>query len=66
MTERLIDDPAAFIRSRLGDVLSPPVAGCSCGHDAARHDRTAQRYCSATASNDLRRGCICNVARRNR
>jgi hypothetical protein len=27
-----------------------------------RHDRTALRYCQATASNELRRDCICNVA----
>lgn len=62
MTERLIDKPSAFLSSHPGDLPSLPAVACGCGHDAARHDRTALRYCRATASNELRRGCICNVA----
>jgi hypothetical protein len=56
MTERLIDAPPdAFLPSQ-------PLVACACGHDPARHDVTALRYCRATASNELRRDCICNVA----
>jgi hypothetical protein len=44
-----------------GDVLF--VEGetdlCGCGHAAERHDAHALRYCRATVSNELRRGCIC-------
>ena len=32
---------------------------CACGHAAERHDAHASRYCRATVSNELRRGCIC-------
>jgi hypothetical protein len=32
---------------------------CGCGHPAERHDAHALRYCRATVSNELRRGCIC-------
>jgi hypothetical protein len=32
---------------------------CACGHAAERHDAHAWRYCQATVSNELRRGCIC-------
>jgi len=55
MTERLIEAPDALLPSQ-------PVVVCACGHDSARHDRTALRYCLATASSELRRDCICNVA----
>jgi hypothetical protein len=53
--EHLVDEP--FI-----SVSSLPVVTCACGHEAARHDLTASRYCRATASSELRRDCICNVA----
>lgn len=62
MTDRLIDEPHAFLPSQAVGVSAPPAAHCACGHDAARHDQTALRYCRATASNELRRDCICNVA----
>jgi len=55
MTERLIDAPDALLPSQ-------PLVACACGHESARHDLTALRYCRATASNELRRDCICNVA----
>jgi hypothetical protein len=55
MTERLIDAPDAFLPSQL-------LVACDCGHESARHDGTALRYCRATASSELRRDCICNVA----
>ena len=32
---------------------------CPCGHPLDRHDAIASRYCSATASGNLMRGCIC-------
>jgi hypothetical protein len=62
MTERLIEEHPAFLSSQPGDPSSPLAAACGCGHEAVRHDRTALRYCRATASNELRRGCICDVA----
>jgi hypothetical protein len=55
MTERLVDAPGAFVPSQ-------PVLACACGHDVARHDPTALRYCRATVSSELQRDCICNVA----
>jgi hypothetical protein len=62
VTERLIDEPSTFLSTQ--PVALPQVAAntCACGHEAARHDPTALRYCRATASNELRRDCICNVA----
>lgn len=32
---------------------------CMCGHPRDEHDPIATRYCAATFSNRLRRGCIC-------
>lgn len=55
MTERLIDAPDALLQSQT-------VTVCACGHEVARHDLTAIRYCRATVSSELRRDCICNVA----
>lgn len=34
---------------------------CACGHSPERHDAYGLRYCRATVSNELRRGCICVV-----
>jgi hypothetical protein len=59
MTERLIDEPLALLSSQQG---APSTVACDCGHEAARHDGTALRYCRATAFNELRRDCICDVA----
>jgi hypothetical protein len=44
-----------------GGVLFVEAAAdlCGCGHAAQRHDAHASRYCRATVSNELRRGCIC-------
>jgi hypothetical protein len=35
---------------------------CRCGHDTGQHDVMADRYCAATLSGDLQRGCICAAA----
>lgn len=36
--------------------------GCqTCGHACEIHDSIASRYCAATASSALSRGCICTV-----
>jgi hypothetical protein len=35
---------------------------CACGHPAAEHDRVGLRYCQATLSGGLARGCICPAA----
>ena len=32
---------------------------CPCGHIVDDHDRIALRYCAATASGHLSRGCVC-------
>lgn len=32
---------------------------CACGHPQADHDATASRYCAATISGSLARGCVC-------
>jgi hypothetical protein len=31
----------------------------ACGHPSDRHDRIARRYCDATISGVLTRGCVC-------
>jgi hypothetical protein len=33
-----------------------------CGHEPARHDAIARRYCEATQLRALQRGCICRPA----
>jgi hypothetical protein len=35
---------------------------CVCGHPADHHDRVATRYCAATVSGRLDRGCVCQPA----
>jgi hypothetical protein len=35
---------------------------CACGHNVASHDEIASRYCAATTSGRLVRGCICKPA----
>jgi hypothetical protein len=32
---------------------------CACGHPLDDHDRVAHRFCAATRSGQLLRGCIC-------
>jgi hypothetical protein len=32
---------------------------CACGHDLEQHDRVGARYCAATSSSRLDRGCVC-------
>jgi hypothetical protein len=62
VTERLIDEPSAFLPAQPVALSSSPATACGCGHEMARHDGTALRYCRATTSNELRRECICDVA----
>jgi hypothetical protein len=46
--------PAATITEPRDD------ADCmACGHPASRHDRIARRYCDASISHAVTRGCIC-------
>jgi hypothetical protein len=50
-----------------GDVAPEPVTAeqpCPCGHLESEHDGIASRYCAATLSAALSRGCICRVAPR--
>jgi hypothetical protein len=35
---------------------------CTCGHLEPGHDAEARRYCAATSSAALTRGCICRVS----
>jgi hypothetical protein len=41
---------------------TPPVTLCACRHPVDDHDSVATRYCQATASGSLARGCVCAVA----
>ena len=43
---------------------APDIAAklCACGHTELEHDAIARRYCAATSSGDLTRGCICREA----
>lgn len=34
---------------------------CHCGHTEDKHDPVAHRYCQATLSEALPRGCVCQV-----
>jgi hypothetical protein len=34
---------------------------CHCGHTEEQHDAVAARFCRATLSEVLRRGCACRV-----
>ena len=53
----------------LNDQISATAAGavaatafsprCACGHAAEDHDAIASRYCDATLTSELSRGCIC-------
>jgi hypothetical protein len=39
--------------------LATPENTCPCGHPESTHDLIAARYCRATISGALPRGCIC-------
>ena len=64
-----VPDTAATIHAvppetRTASPAHPPVAdaqplACTCGHPDAQHDAIATRYCLATATGHLDRGCIC-------
>jgi hypothetical protein len=41
-------------------VLVPTKACDVCGHPDTAHDDIARRYCKATLSSALSRGCICS------
>jgi len=48
--------------SLLGSTSAMPVTDtkrCACGHPEHEHDDIARRYCTATSSGELTRGCIC-------
>ncbi|WP_019872882.1 RGCVC family protein [Sporichthya polymorpha] len=40
---------------------SPATELCHCGHAEDEHDQIAARYCRATESAGLERGCTCPV-----
>ena len=61
-TDTTID--ATPSESRTASPVRPPLAddqplACACGHPHAQHDAIAARYCLATATGHLDRGCIC-------
>lgn len=35
---------------------------CACGHPQSEHDAVGRRFCEATSSSELIRGCICRSA----
>ncbi|HZP52691.1 RGCVC family protein [Actinocrinis sp.] len=39
----------------------PPANLCTCGHPYSQHDRISIRYCDATVTGGLDRGCICRT-----
>jgi len=41
--------------------LPEAVAACACGHRVEDHDAVGRRYCAATVTAVLPRGCICGV-----
>jgi hypothetical protein len=43
----------------LPETPTPAPTHCACGHPFTQHDSIASRYCAATASGGLQRGCIC-------
>ena len=40
----------------------PATRSCVCGHADLAHDPIARRFCAATASASLSRGCVCPPA----
>lgn len=43
--------------------LPPPEGAedaCGCGHPGAHHDAVALRYCAATTTGSMARGCVCS------
>lgn len=40
----------------------PAADRCACGHPRNQHDSISSRYCDATASAGLDRGCVCRAA----
>lgn len=64
MTDRSIDGPDVLVSrvAAVRDVVrSAETPLCACGHPTKSHDAKASRYCDATTSNHLQRGCICAV-----
>ena len=46
----------------LAPALVIDTSQCACGHQASEHDAVGRRYCEATSSAELIRGCICRSA----
>lgn len=54
--------PAAVDRSAIVDTPAAAAPGCAaCPHAQADHDAVSQRYCQATVTSALTRGCVCRV-----
>jgi len=53
---------AATVSIRANPAEQPPSADlCTCGHPYSRHDPISIRYCNATATGGLNRGCVCRA-----
>lgn len=50
---------SAAAATQLADTESPVCAMCS--HPSEAHDVIATRYCAASASGALSRGCVCKL-----
>ncbi len=53
-----VADPAVLRADLPGD---DPTVLCACGHPRGQHDRVSARYCDATVSGGLDRGCVCHT-----
>jgi hypothetical protein len=51
----VLDSQPAVAREGTADI-------CWCGHDLDGHDAIATRFCRATVSGALSRGCVCDRA----
>jgi hypothetical protein len=53
-----LEDPMGHVHVLL-DQAATARPLCVCGHTTEDHDPVADRYCAATLTNGLTRGCIC-------
>jgi uncharacterized CHY-type Zn-finger protein len=50
-----------IIPKNVAEIVSDGVLCTVCVHELAKHDHTGRRYCEATQSQALQRGCICRL-----
>lgn len=52
---------ASTISRAVSASQEPTDVLCTCGHARSQHDSISSRYCDATASGGLDRGCVCRA-----